>query len=49
MCEVMLGEKWPRTQKKKKKKKYSGKKLKEMDCDEPHLAPNEKMQPIEWT
>jgi hypothetical protein len=19
-----------------------------MDCDEPHLAPNEKMQPIEW-
>jgi hypothetical protein len=20
-----------------------------MDCDEPHLAPNEKMQPIEWT
>jgi len=20
-----------------------------MDCDEPHLAPNEKMQPIQWT
>jgi hypothetical protein len=20
-----------------------------MDCDEPHLMPNEKMQPIQWT
>jgi hypothetical protein len=20
-----------------------------MDCDEPHLAPNEKTQPIQWT
>jgi hypothetical protein len=20
-----------------------------MDCDEPHLAPNEKMHPIQWT
>jgi hypothetical protein len=19
-----------------------------MDCDEPHLAPNEKMQPFQW-
>jgi hypothetical protein len=22
---------------------------KEMDCDEPHLAPNEKTHPIQWT
>ncbi len=20
-----------------------------MDCDKPHLTPNEKMQPIQWT
>jgi len=20
-----------------------------MDCDEPHLVPNEKMHPIQWT
>jgi len=33
----------------KKKKKYSGQQQKEMDCDEPHLALNEKTQPIQWT
>ncbi len=35
--------------KKKKKKKYSGQQQKEIDCDEPHPAPNEKTQPIQWT
>jgi len=30
----------------KKKKRYSGQQQKEMDCDEPHLAPNEKTHPI---
>jgi hypothetical protein len=34
---------------KQKKKKYSGQQQKEMDCYEPHLAPNEKTQPIHWT
>ncbi len=34
--------------KKKRKKKYSGQQQKEMDWDEPHPAPNEKMQP-NWT
>jgi hypothetical protein len=34
---------------KKKKKKHSGQQQKEMDCDEPHLTLNEKMQPIQWT
>jgi hypothetical protein len=37
-----LGEKQPRTQ----KKKYNGQQQKQMDYDEPHLVPNEKMQPI---
>ncbi len=32
----------------KKKKKYSGQQQKEIDCDEPHPAPNEKTQPIRW-
>jgi hypothetical protein len=32
-----------------KKQKYNGQQQKEMDCDEPHLAPNEKTQPIQWT
>jgi hypothetical protein len=32
----------------KEKKKYNGQQQKEMDCDEPHLMPNEKMQPIQW-
>jgi hypothetical protein len=30
----------------KKRKRYSGQQQKEMDYDEPHLAPNEKMHPI---
>ncbi len=30
-------------------KKYSGQQQKEIDCDEPHPAPNEKTQPIQWT
>jgi hypothetical protein len=34
---------------KKKKKKYNGQQQKEIDSDEPHLAPNEKTQPIRWT
>ena len=42
-------EKRPRTKKEKKKKKYSGQQQKEIDCDEPHPAPNEKTQPIRWT
>jgi hypothetical protein len=40
MCEVKSKEK---TTKNKPKKKYSGQQRKEMDCDEPHLMPNEKM------
>jgi hypothetical protein len=35
--------------KEKRKKKYSDQQRKEMDCDEPHPAPNEKMQGIQWT
>jgi len=35
--------------KKKRKKKYSGQQQKEIDRDEPHPAPNEKTQPIQWT
>jgi hypothetical protein len=38
-----------KTAKNKKKKKYSGQQQKEIDCDEPHPAPNEKTQPIQWT
>jgi hypothetical protein len=44
-----------KTVKKKKKKrrrrrkKYSGQQQKEIDCDEPHPAPNEKTKPIQWT
>jgi hypothetical protein len=38
-----------KNQKKKRKKKYSGQQQKEIDCDEPHPAPNEKAQPIQWT
>jgi hypothetical protein len=45
MCEVGSKEKRPRT----KKKKYNGQQHKEMDCHEPHPAPNEKMQGIQWT
>ncbi len=32
-----------------KKKKYNDQQQKVMNCDEPHLAPNEKTQPIQWT
>jgi hypothetical protein len=42
-----LGEKRPQSKKKKKKIQWSIAKNK--DCDEPHLVPNEKMQPIQWT
>jgi hypothetical protein len=48
MCEVR-SRKNGQEPKKKKKKKYSGQQQKEMDCDEPHPAPNEKTQPIQWT
>jgi hypothetical protein len=37
------------TKNKRKRKKYSGQQQKEIDCDEPHLVPNEKTQPIQWT
>jgi hypothetical protein len=43
MCEVRSRK---NNQEQKKKKKYSGQQQKEIDCDEPHLAPNEKTQPI---
>jgi hypothetical protein len=53
MCEVRSKENGHEPQqqqkKKKKKKKYRGQQQKEMNCDEPHLAPNEKTQPIQWT
>jgi hypothetical protein len=45
MCEVNYKGKMAKNQ----KNKYSGQHRKEMDCDEPHLAPNEKTQPIQWT
>jgi len=32
-----------------RKKRYSAQQQQEMNCDEPHLTPNEKMQPIQWT
>jgi len=35
--------------KKKGKKKSNDQQQKEMDYDEPHIASNEKMQPIQWT
>jgi len=38
-----------KNKKEKRKKKYSGQQQKEIDYDEPHLAPNEKTQPIQWT
>ncbi len=46
MCEVRFMGKMTNQQ---KKQKYNGQQQKEMDCDEPHLAPNEKTQPIQWT
>jgi hypothetical protein len=48
MCEVR-SRKNGQEPKKKRKKNYSGQQQKEIDCDEPHPAPNEKTQPIRWT
>jgi hypothetical protein len=46
MCEVRSREKRPRT----KKKKYNGQQQKEMDCHEPHPAPNENARhPVDRT
>jgi hypothetical protein len=49
MCEVRSRKNGQEPKKKKKKEKYSGQQQKEIDCDEPHPAPNEKTQPIQWT
>jgi hypothetical protein len=49
MCEVRSRKNGQEQQKEKRKKKYSGQQQKEIDCDEPHPAPNEKTQPIQWT
>jgi len=46
---VRLGPRKTAKNKKKRKKKYNGQQQKEIDCDEPHLASNEKMQPIQCT
>jgi hypothetical protein len=46
MCEVRSRK---HGQEPKKKKKCNGQQQKEMDCDEPHPALNEKMQHIQWT
>jgi hypothetical protein len=48
MCEVRSRKNGQEQKKKKSKKKYS-QQQKEIDCDEPHPAPNEKTQPIQWT
>ncbi len=45
----MWGQVQGKTSRNQKKKKYNGQQQKEMDCHEPHPAPNEKMQPIQWT
>jgi hypothetical protein len=47
MCEVRSRKNGQ--ERKKKEKKYSGQQQKEIDCDKPHPAPNEKTQPIQWT
>ncbi len=52
MCEVMCevrSRKNGQEPKKKKEKKVQCQQQKEIDCDEPHPAPNEKRQPIQWT
>jgi hypothetical protein len=46
---VRLGPGKTAKNKKRKRKKYSGQQQKEIDYDEPHPAPNEKTQPIQWT
>jgi hypothetical protein len=38
-----------KTAKNKKKEKVQWSVVKKIDCDEPHPAPNEKTQPIQWT
>jgi len=48
MCEVR-SRKNGQEPKRKRKKIYSDQQQKEIDCDEPHPAPNEKTQPIRWT
>jgi hypothetical protein len=49
MCEVRSKEKT--TKNKPKKKRYNDQqpKINKMDCEEPHLMPNKKMEPIQWT
>jgi hypothetical protein len=47
MCEVRSRKNGQEQKKRKKSTVVSSKK--EIDCDEPHLAPNEKTQPIQWT
>ncbi len=47
MCEVRSRGKTAKNQ--IKNKKYSDQQQKEMDYDEPHMALNEKTQPIQWT
>jgi hypothetical protein len=49
MCEVKSRKNDQEPKNKNKNKKYSDQHQKEMDYDEPHLAPNEKSQPIQWT
>jgi hypothetical protein len=49
MCEVRSRKNSQEQKKKINKLKYSGHQQKEIDCDEPHPAPNEKTQPIQWT
>ncbi len=49
MCEVKSKKNGQEQKKNKKKEKYNGQQQKEIDCDEPHLALNEKTQPIQWT
>jgi len=46
MCEV--SSKGKTTNNQKVKNKYNVQQQKEMDCDEPHMMLNEKMQPIQW-
>jgi len=49
MCEVRSRKNGQEQTNKKRKKKYSGQQQKEIDCDEPLSAPNEKRQPVQWT
>jgi hypothetical protein len=46
MCEVRSRGK---TTKNQKTKSTNGQQQKETDCHQPHQAPNEKMQGIQWT